>query len=732
MEQKPHEADAEREGKGRAIELVGILERFTFRNPQSGFAVVRLREEGSGKAHSVVGQMAELAEGQRLRVKGRLVLHPRFGPQVEAETVAAAAPESAEGIIAYLSSGLVKGIGPATARRIVEAFGTEALAVIENEPERLAEIKGLGKRRIADLVAALHAHRDVQEVMVFLRGHGLGHNLAARIVQRYGADASALIQANPYRLADEVIGIGFQTADRLARELGLAPDAPERLEAGILHTLSLAAREGHCFLPRDRLIEATATQLQCAFELLPPALEGLARQNRIVVEPAGGEAPPRVYPRKLHAAECGVAEAVAALSAAPRRRFPLDPERAIDWYAARSGMRLPAAQRQALLRALREPFSIVTGGPGVGKTTIVRALAEILAAKDLRLRLAAPTGRAAKRLEESTGHPAGTVHRLLEYQPGTHRFARHHDHPLEGDLLVVDESSMLDVELAYDLLRAVPPGMRVVLVGDADQLPSVGPGNVLGDLIASARIPVTPLTEIFRQQRGSSIPERAHQILRGQVPEPGEAGEDFFFVEAETPARARALLEQIVTERIPAAFGLDPLRDVQVLCPMYRGEVGADALNERLQARLNPGPGGDGAARRRRLRVGDKVMQVRNDYDLEVFNGDIGWVTAVDGDGAVHVRFGERHVAYAAGDLDQLVPAYAITVHRSQGSEYPAVVMPVLTEHYVMLRRNLLYTAVTRGKRLVVLVGQRRALELAVRRHDDARRFSALAERLRG
>jgi len=720
----------------RDVELLGTIERFTFRNPDTGWAVVKLLDESTGSSVVVVGPMAQLVEGQRLRLHGKETTHARFGPQVQVETFEPLAPCSTEGIEAYLASGLVKGIGPATAKKIVAAFGADTLRIIEDEPHRLRSIRGLGARKVEDLGEAIRAQKDLQNVLVFLRAHGLGAALASRIVKRYGANASALVQANPYRLADDVLGIGFRTADRLAGQLGIAPEAPERLDAALEYSLGKAAKEGHCFLPEAALLQRTAELLTCSTAALKERVVDLAKAGRVVRQLPPGpillhdEPQPIVYPSTLAVAEDGIARALHALLGGTRARLPIRAEAAVTWFEETSGMNLPEGQKTALHRALSEPVSVITGGPGVGKTTIVRALARVLAQKNLRLLLAAPTGRAARRLEESAGHPASTLHRLLEFTPGTGRFARHADMPLEGEMLVVDEASMLDVPLAYALLRAVPRTMAVVLVGDRNQLPSVGPGNVLADVLASGRVASTALTEVFRQKQGSDIVHAAHGILQGRVPASGDSAGDFFFIEAESSAHAGSLVLELVSQRIPRRFGLDPMSDIQVLCPMYRGEAGADTLNNRLQDLLNPGQlqvdrGG------RRFRIGDKVMQSRNDYDREIWNGDVGRITFLDKGAAIaHVSFSDREHRYRFEDLGDLLPAYAISVHRSQGSEYPAVVVPITTDHFLMLRRSVVYTAITRGRQLVVLVGSRKALEMAVNNADDGHRFSALKERL--
>lgn len=726
----PHDAK-------RSVTLRATIERFTFRNPDTGWAVVRIAEEGTSRQLTAVGSMAQLKEGQRLEITGVEEQHPRFGVQIQVTGFTALAPSSCEGIEAYLASGLVRGVGPATAKKIVEAFGLDTLQVIEHEPARLRTVRGLGQRRIDALAQAVRAQKDLQNVMVFLRTHGLSAALAARIVRRYGASASALLQANPYRLADEVIGIGFRTADRLAGQMGMAADAPERLDAGIEFCLGESARDGHCFLREEDLVRRTADLLGCPEPKVAARLPELVAAARVVRQLPPGpvllhdDPRPVVYPVALALAEDNTARAIDRLMRRGGARLPVRAPAAVTWFEQSTGMPLPEGQRTALIRALTEPVSVITGGPGVGKTTIVRAIVRILGMKHRRVLLTAPTGRAAKRLEESTKHAASTIHRLLEFTPTTGQFARCAEQPLEGDLIVVDEASMLDIQLASALLLAIPAGMSLVLVGDSNQLPSVGPGNVLADILASGRVPTTALTQIFRQREGSDIVRVAHGLLTGQVPTSGSESGDFFWIETRDSAHARAVLREVVTQRIPRRFGLDPRADVQVLCPMYRGDVGADALNRDLQDALNPAQVEVERAGRR-YRVGDRVMQIRNDYDREVWNGDVGRITHLNTAAAkAFVRFPEREHEYRFEDLDDLVPAYAISVHRSQGSEYPAVVIPVVTEHFLMLRRSLLYTAITRGRRLVVAIGSRRALELAVKNADDGHRNSGLCERLR-
>jgi exodeoxyribonuclease V alpha subunit len=726
-------------GSETPVTVQGVIERFTFRNPDTDWAVVKLVDEASGQPLTVVGSMAQLREGQRLKISGTRSVHPRFGVQVKAESFEAIAPNTEDGIEAYLASGLVRGIGPGTARKIVAAFGVDTLRVIEEEPARLRQVRGLGERRVEELGQAVRAQKDLQNVLVFLRSHGLGPALAARIVRRYGARASALIQANPFRLADDRIGIGFRTADRLAGQMGIAPTAPERLDAALEFVLGQAAKEGHCYLPEAELVQRTAELLSLAEAELSVRVPELARAGRVARQMPPGpvllhdDPRPIVYPIALAIAEDGVARSLDRLLQS-KRRLPVRADAAIEWFEQTSATTLPDGQREALRKCLGEPVTVVTGGPGVGKTTIVRALVKILEQKQLRPLLAAPTGRAAKRMEEATGRPASTIHRLLEFTPGAGRFARNAETPLEGDVLVVDEASMLDIQIAHALLQAVPDTMSLVLVGDRNQLPSVGAGNVLDDVVQSGRVPTVALTRVFRQQSGSQIVRVAHDMLAGVAPTKGgdgSEGSDFYFVEARNGAHARLLIRELVTQRIPKRFGLDPQRDIQILCPMYRGEVGADALNRDLQDLLHPGQI-EVERSGKRFRVGDKVMQVRNDYDRDVWNGDVGRITHIDtGAAKVFLRFLEAEQEYRFEELDDLVPAYAISVHRSQGSEYPAVVVPVTTDHFLMLRRSVVYTAITRGKRLVVVVGSTKAMEMAVANADDGQRYSGLRDRLR-
>jgi exodeoxyribonuclease V alpha subunit len=713
----------------------GTVERVVFSGGGGAFTVVRLAVSGQHELVTVVGSLLGVAAGARLRVRGRFEADPRFGRQLRATGYTEIAPETVEGIRRYLGSGLIRGIGPEFASRIVARFGVRTLEILDAQPDRIGEVPGIGRVRAEAVKSAWTAQRQIRDVMVFLQGHGVSPAFAVRIFKRYGPAAIARVRENPYRLAFDVWGIGFLSADRLAGALGIRPDSEVRVAAGVRHVLDEAGGVGHVFLPRERLVADAAARLEVAPELVEAAVDRLAGTGEVVVEGAGSDA--AVYELGLYRAERALAAGLLRLLAGggAARVDPLSLPLAIASYERQAGITLAAQQAAAIRRATMEPVVVITGGPGVGKTTIVRGIVGILAAHGLRVALAAPTGRAAKRLSEATGKPAATLHRLLEWRPGEGIFGRNRQRPLEADLLVVDEASMLDVRLGADLVAACADGTRLVLVGDVDQLPSVGPGTVLRDVIASGSVPTVRLTEIFRQAASSLIVINAHRIHDGLLPEAGAGPadtRDFFFLEEEDPARAALLVRDLVATRLPRKYGLRP-EDIQVLAPMHRGDLGAGHLNRLLQEALTGGAGGDELkSGGRAFRAGDRVMQLRNDYDKEVWNGDIGHVLrASAADAELWVRFDDREVRYGSEELDQMALAYAATVHKAQGSEYPAVVVPVHTQHYVMLQRNLLYTAVTRGKRLVVLVGSRKALAIAVRNGDLAARCSRLAARLK-
>jgi exodeoxyribonuclease V alpha subunit len=727
-----------RPGNAQEEILEGTIERIVYSGGGGEFTVARLVREGGAEPTTVVGSLLGLPQGARLRLRGYFENNPRFGRQFRVLSYTELSPETLEGIRRYLGAGLIKGIGPEFASRIVERFGIRTLEILDAQPERIREVSGIGPSRAEAIQSAWAGQRQLREVMVFLQGYGVSPAFAARIYKRYGSAAIARVRENPFRLAFDVWGIGFLSADRLASALGIARDSDVRVQAGVRHALDEAGGLGHVYLPRSRLVEEAAKLLEVDPALVEAAVDSLGRAGDVAIEitPEGAA----VFEVGLYRAEVAAAAGLLRLLRFRGKPLRIDADRAIAAYEAEARIALAPQQAEAVRRALTEPLLVITGGPGVGKTTIVRGIVNTLVRQGLTVALAAPTGRAAKRLQEATGQPAATLHRLLEWRPAEGIFGRNSFRPLQADLLVVDEASMIDIRLMADLLSALADGTRLVLVGDVDQLPSVGPGMVLRDVIESGRVPTVRLTEIFRQAAASLIVTNAHRIHDGVEPElgaPPAQGQadrrDFFFIEDDDPTHAAETIRDLVATRLPRRYGFSP-RDIQVLTPMHRGELGATTLNRLLQEAITPGQPElrDGA---RVFRIGDRVMQMRNNYDHEVYNGDVGEVLRVAGGSGeegpqVVVRFDEREVNYEADDLDELTLAYAATVHKSQGSEYPAVIVPVHTQHYVMLQRSLLYTAVTRGKKLVVLIGTRKALRIAVGSAEVAARCSRLAARL--
>src|SRR5262244_199011 len=709
--------------------LAGLVERVTYQNAESGFCVVRVRVRGRRELVTLVGHAAAIAAGEWITATGNWVNDRTHGQQFKARFLKTSMPTSVDGIERYLASGMIRGIGPVYAKKLLNAFSEKVFDVIEAEPDRLREVDGIGPVRAGRIITAWAEQKVVREIMVFLHSHGVGTARAVRIYKTYGADAVQVMSENPYRLARDIRGIGFKTADALAMKLGIEKTAMIRVRAGISYALTEAMDEGHCGLPTDELVPLAEKLLEVPVALVRAAPDLELTEGSVIADPVGET--PCVFLTGLHRAERTIAERLMRLADGTPPWPRIDPDRALPWVEKQIGFALAESQVAAIRLALMSKTLVMTGGPGVGKTTIVRAILRILAAKGMKLLLCAPTGRAAKRMTEATGFEAKTIHRLLEVDPRGGGFKRSDDNPLDCDLLVVDEASMVDVLLMQALMKAVPDKSALLIVGDIDQLPSVGPGQVLADVISSGAVPMVRLTEVFRQAAQSRIITSAHRINQGSIPDlsPPGADSDFYFVRADDPETAVPRIIELVKIRIPKRFALDPIRDIQVLCPMNRGGVGARSLNVELQAALNPA--GDRKVERFgwTFAPGDKVMQIENDYEKDVYNGDIGHIDDVEPDaGEIAVSFDGRSVTYGFGELDMLVPAYAATIHKSQGSEYPAVIIPVLTQHYAMLQRNLLYTGVTRGKRLVVLVGQKKAIAIAVRNVSGRRRWSKLAE----
>ncbi len=710
--------------------LAGSVERVTFHSAETGFCVLKVHARGKRDLVPVVGHAPAIAAGEWMTASGRWTTDREHGLQFRAETLQVTPPTGIEGIERYLASGQMRGIGPMMAKRIVAAFGEAVFEIIEAEPARLTEVEGIGKTRAARIVKGWAEQRAVREIMIFLHAHGVGTARATRIFRTYGQDSLKVMAEDPYRLARDIRGIGFRTADAIALRLGLAREAPLRLAAGVSYALQKAMDEGHCGLPVEALVRSAAELLEVAPDLVRCAAALALREGReVVADTLDGE--PCLFLRGLHGAERTMAARLLERAAGAPPWPPIDFGLARPWVEARTGKALSASQAEAVALALSKKLCVLTGGPGVGKTSTLDAILRILTAKGVRVQLAAPTGRAAKRMAEQTGLEARTIHRLLEIDPRNGGFQRDEANPLDADLVVIDETSMVDVPLMHALLKAVPERAALILVGDVDQLPSVGPGQVLADVIASGRVPVARLTEIFRQAAESRIVTSAHRVNTGRLPEAPPRGEpsDFHTVEIDEPEAGLDTLVELVARRIPRRFGLDPARDIQVLTPMIRGTMGSRNLNHRLQAVLNPDPPALVERFGWRFAPGDRVMETRNDYDRDVFNGDLGTVAALDrAEEALSVDFDGRLVVYPFAELDTLVPAFATTIHKAQGSEYPAVVIPLVTQHRTMLARNLLYTGLTRGRRLVVLVGQKRAIRMAVQDGTVRRRWTKLRE----
>ena len=712
--------------------LSGQVERVTFHNEETGFCILKVKVQGRKEPGAVLGTLPSVAPGEWVTAQGTWERDREHGIQLKTHKLKTQPPTSLEGIEKYLGSGMIKGIGPVYATKLVKKFGEKVFDIIENQSKRLEEVDGIGRERRQRIKDAWAEQKVVRDIMLFLHAHGLGTNRAVRIYKSYGAEAIELIRADPYRLARDIHGIGFHSADSVAEKLGLESDSLLRARAAIEHILDQATTEGHCALPRRDLLEGASRLLEVDESVVNEAFQRHLKDERILSEKIAGEE--LIFMPLLRDAEERIARQLLRLAEAKEPDPKIDPEKAIPWVEEKTGRKLSPSQHEALRIALKSRAVVITGGPGVGKTTLVQSLLKILTAKKLQCLLSAPTGRAAQRLAEATGLEASTLHRLLEFQPARGGFQRNASNPLEGDVVVVDEVSMVDVPLMSRLLDALPRKARLILVGDADQLPSVGPGLVLGDIIRSGMIPVVHLREIFRQAGDSRIISGAHSINRGEIPDIIEAPKDsdFIFIDREDPEECASTLVSLVRDRLPKHLGVDPVDGIQILSPMHRGSLGIRELNTRLQASLNPRSEhrDEYQAFGNLFRVGDKVIQTSNNYDKEVFNGDIGRMDREEK--SLVVRFGKREVIYEFGELDELELAYAITIHKSQGSEFPVVVIPLAMQQYLLLQRNLLYTGVTRGKRMVVLVGQKKALGMAVRNESTRHRHGGLLHRLAG
>ena len=714
---------AERREEGSTLQ--GTIIRITYQDPEGRFTVARLEVDGSQEV-TVVGEIFPVGEGEEIKVSGQWRVHPRFGLQLQAERWEKVEPATLEGIERYLGSGLIKGIGPIYARRLVSAFGIDTLRILAEEPNRILEVPGIGEVRARRILRAWEEQRGMRDVMVFLQGHGVGTALALRIYRAFGAETVARVKENHYCLAREIYGVGFILADRIARAMGISEDSPVRVQAGLLHVLKKFSDEGHCFIPLALVKSNASALLGFELEAAESAIEKLAVEGEIVLEETGEEGATKVYPQELYHAERRVASAIRSLLSTPSGFRDKGFKGSTLQLFNPATFSLEKEQREAILQALQHKVLIITGGPGTGKTTLLVSLLALFRASDVSFALAAPTGRAAKRMGEMAGEEAKTIHRLLEYNPRERGFQRGEHRPIEADVVIIDEASMVDLPLLDHLLKAVEPHSHLILLGDVDQLPSVGPGSVLRDLIDSGAVPVVVLRRIFRQSQESLIVVNAHRILRGESLLFGDEREkrDFVFVPRENEAEILETVKTLVKKRSGD-------KEIQVLSPVHRGSLGTVYLNRELQKLLNPG--GESIERGETLfRLGDKVMQLKNNYDKAVFNGDLGRIVRIDREaGELQVDFDGRPVSYTMEELDELSLAYAISIHKSQGSEYAAVVIPLHTSHYLMLHRSILYTAVTRGKEQVVLVGSRRALAMAIRNVRVERRFTGLKEKLK-
>ena len=722
------------------IEIQGQIERITFTNEENGYTVAKIKVKGKKDLITIVGTMFSVSPGEILRVRGFWDNHPRYGEQLTITNYETLLPATSKGIERYLGSGMIKGIGPLMAKRLVTRFKEDTLNIIEEDIERLKEVDGIGEKRIEMIRKAWEEQKEIRYVMIFLQGHGISPTYAVKIYRQYGKDSIRVVKENPYRLAMDIYGIGFKTADKIAQKLGISKDSQIRTEAGILHVLYELSEEGHVYYPYELLIKKCCEILEVEESTIPYAIDAIAKEGSIVIDNKFFEKDEEVttdqrviYLAKFYVSETGIAKKLKRLTSTPKQLRLINLDNAINWVEKSLKIEFSEKQKEAIKAAINSKVMIITGGPGTGKTTIIKAIIEIYKAMNQRILLAAPTGRAAKRMSSATGYEARTIHRLLEYSPSNGSFKRNEKNPLEVDIVIIDETSMIDTPLMYHFLKAVKTTTTVIFVGDVDQLPSVGAGNILKDMIDSGRIHTVRLDEIFRQSKESMIIVNAHRINKGDMPYlkfSRDGLKDFFFTEIYEPQEVARYIIYLCNEVLPKKFGFNPVEDVQVITPMYKGIAGVSNLNNEMQDALNKNEyilikGG------RTFKIGDKVMQLRNNYDKDVFNGDIGKIISIDKElKEIKVNFYDKLITYDFSELDEITLAYAISVHKSQGSEYPVVIIPVLTHHYIMLQRNLLYTAITRGKKLVFLVGTKRAIAMAVKNNKPLKRYTMLKQRL--
>ena len=716
----------------------GQVERITYFSEENNYTIARLHMHGNKKLVTVVGNLVGVNPGEVLEMLGEWVHHPRYGEQFKILQYRSILPASVYGIQKYLGSGLIKGIGPVMAKRLVAKFGKDTLHIIEDDVERLSEVFGIGQKRITMIKEAWEDQKEIHEVMIFLQSHGVSSGYATKIFKHYGKESITIVKDNPYTLATDIYGIGFLTADKIAEKMGIPKDAVIRCEAGILYVLNTLSEEGHVYYPYDSLIRKCEKILGVESEIVADAITNIVGKGHVVVDEdienneVGGKA---VYLAGYYFSEVSLANRLRTLIDMPKNVRVINSERTLSQLQRGLHITLAEKQIEAIKTAIQDKVVVITGGPGTGKTTIINCIIKIYRERESKVVLAAPTGRAAKRMNELTGFEAKTIHRLLEYSLQKGGFRKDDTQPLDADVIIIDEASMIDMLLLYYLLKAVPPFATLVLVGDVNQLPSVGAGNVLKDIIDSGVVPVVELTEIFRQAQESLIIVNAHRIHKGKFPilkdQQKNGLTDFYFIEQEDPEKVLKLILTLVKQRIPLTFGFDPVTDIQVLSPMHRGVIGAENLNQELQSVINPASSPEITRGGKKFRVDDKVMQIRNDYDKEVFNGDIGRIISIDQETQeVIIQFDEKQVPYSYSDLDAIVLAYAVSVHKSQGSEFPVVIIPLMTQHYMLLQRNLLYTGVTRGEKLVILIGTKKALAIAIKNNQTLKRYTLLKERL--